>query len=1612
MLIEQLCKCCWETCPFCSAVCTNTVKDHSPEKHCVPFHRPAGVTGCHEKDSNQFDIDFCTTLVASDKVFYPEANQNKAIPCKHYQTAGGKLAEWQITPNGSMLVYWKWFICRFQKDIEDHHQKKFQGYGEIPIEWKNFSKEEAIESLEKCITCNNTDVLQQRASPMCCDGNLQPCPIRQHKQSLSPGLWRNERDFKRTKGSCGQEDEETGLSDGGGAAKEASLPERAPQRDLNAAAGFNHPASLAPAHGGKPGSEQVIHPDADSTHRDADSTHHDADSTQRQGLTTLPRLLQRQDRENPPSESALRDQLLLGLRDGPLAQALRVYARRNPELDFADLREEAMLLESEYGRAQQEVTCAAINKQYNSPRPLQDPDWKEQLKREIMDDVKLQMKGLSQDIVAELKPLLQSTSPQPRSPNPSWNRPYTPRSYNDRDEQEVEGISVPERGVVIVEDKKCTHPLIVGMNVIVACWDAIFKCSKKSALPQPFREQKVWREAFATCRHVEVAPAEDGLVGYVRVATKRHIIVPPKSEKVVWGLTKMGPAGADYCALIEAMPGASVGDVGVAKALVEVRKGRVPVRVCNPHPYSVSIGRFKKLGRLYHVEETDVHGPNDLALSLGEDCVVEVALVDVGDRSSTSSELPTGVDLLGHRADLSEAQQEELKALLQKWEKVFAQHEEDFGRTNLVQHQIPTGDAAPIRERYRPIPPMLYKEVKTLLSGMLEKGVIKESCSPWAAPIVLVRKKDGSWRFCVDYRKLNSVTHKDAFPLPRIEETLTNLSQSEWFSTLDLASGYWQVEMHPSDREKTAFTTPLGLYEFERMPFGLCNAPATFQRLMQQCLNGQIAESLLVYLDDIIIYSANFSSHLQHLDQVFERLWRHGLKLRPDKCKLLQPEVTFLGHVVDRHGVRPDPGKIDSVLEWPIPTTIKQVRAFLGLAGYYRRFVAGFAKIARPLNRLLTGIPADKRSQSKKVTWTLECQTAFDALKTALTQAPVLAYAHYDKPFIVYTDASNQGLGAVLSQLQDGHERVIAYASRSLHPTEQNDANYSSFKLELLALKWAVTEKFKDFLTGAEFTIYTDNNPLAHLQTAHLGAAEQRWVAQLASFNYTTMAPAEQLAHGTVIAAAVEVTPEVGWEEEQASDSAIKAVKEYVVKKRFPKRQDRLALLDKAQKLLQQWKKLTVRDNILYRTVIDKLTHEEHHQVVCPSSRCEEVWRKVHEAGAHFGPEKTLARIRQQFFWPGMEGEVRTFHQKCAVCNLQKSRVEPRAELHPIRATYPLEIIGLDFLTLGRPTDTYQNILVATDLFTRFAWAIPTTDQSAQTTVKMIWKYIIQQFGCPARFHSDRGPNFESALMQQLCDLYGIGKSRTTSYHPAGNGSVERFNQTLLNMLRSLEEEKQRCWQHYLPELIHAYNNTVHSATGYAPSFLMFGRHLRLPVDVDLGVDSKQPLCDLTGWVEDHHSKLTFAYNIARQKAGSAASQQKLQFDKNAKALPLVPGERVLLRNRRREGRGKLSTWWDPEPHVVLDRVGDTGVVYLVRPERGGREQTVHRNSLKICTIPLAAPEPPLEELPLETNRPEPPMFYGFLPTAPEQQLVELEDAVPRRSARVNFGRPPARYRD
>ena len=345
-----------------------------------------------------------------------------------------------------------------------------------------------------------------------------------------------------------------------------------------------------------------------------------------------------------------------------------------------------------------------------------------------------------------------------------------------------------------------------------------------------------------------------------------------------------------------------------------------------------------------------------------------------------------------------------------------------------------------------------------LLKDMLEKNTIQPSNSPWASPIVLVKKKNGALRFCVDYRKLNAVTRKDAYPLPRVDDTLDTLAHARWFTTLDLISGYWQVAVHPDDREKNAFCTPNGLFEFKVMPFGLCNAPATFQRLMDSVLAGLQWSTCLVYLDDIIIVGKTFADHLNNLRQVFDRIRGAGLKLQPAKCVLCTHEVTFLGHIVSAAGITTDPSKTDKVTSWPTPTTKREVQQFLGLANYYRRFIKHFASIAKPLHRL-----TEKTASFK---WTTECQTAFETLKHTLTSAPILAHPDYSKEFILDTDASAVGIGAVLSQVQsDGNERPIAYASRTLSKPERC---YCVTQRELLAVVTFI-KHFRPYLLGRSF---------------------------------------------------------------------------------------------------------------------------------------------------------------------------------------------------------------------------------------------------------------------------------------------------------------------------------------------------------------------------------------------------------------------------------------------------------------------------------------------------------------------------------------------------------------
>ena len=432
---------------------------------------------------------------------------------------------------------------------------------------------------------------------------------------------------------------------------------------------------------------------------------------------------------------------------------------------------------------------------------------------------------------------------------------------------------------------------------------------------------------------------------------------------------------------------------------------------------------------------------------------------------------------------------------------IFSLDKNEIGYMDTAEHIIELMDDEPFKERFWWIAPPLLEEVRENLQDMLDGRAIRPSKSPWCNAIVLVRKKDGTLQSCIDFRKLNTRTKKDSFPLPHMQETMESMVGARFFSSMDLKSGFWQVRMSEKSRQYTAFTVgSLGVYEFLRMPYGLCNAPATFQRLMQNCLGELNLTYALVYLDDVIVYSKTEEDHLRRLQAVFERFHEHGLKLKPSKCRFLCKQITFLGHEVSADGMTPGNLNLKGIAEMAPPANYTEVRRFLGMTGFFRRFIKNYARVAKPLNDILEGEASKLKSEA--ITLPLDVLDAFEKLKMCCMTAPVLAFADLEKEFQLETDASSEGLGTVLSQKQpDSKWHPTTFGS---HDLKGGEAKYHSSKLEFLALKWAITEQFQEYLQYRPFTVLTDNNPLTYILTMpNLDALGHRWVATLASYNMT-----------------------------------------------------------------------------------------------------------------------------------------------------------------------------------------------------------------------------------------------------------------------------------------------------------------------------------------------------------------------------------------------------------------------------------------------------------------------------------------------------------------------------
>ena len=574
-----------------------------------------------------------------------------------------------------------------------------------------------------------------------------------------------------------------------------------------------------------------------------------------------------------------------------------------------------------------------------------------------------------------------------------------------------------------------------------------------------------------------------------KVIVRRTCVLAPRSQSIIQATVKQrkGQKENSTATLMMTPTHSVISELGVlpAKTLHDSNKKVIPVLMYNSNSEPVLLEPETVIGLMESVQEMPLYD-DEVQVDDRKECR------NVREEVS-NEELPDHLKNLYTRSveNLSENEKELVKKFLKANADVYSKHEYDLGRTTVLEHELPVDCPKPIRS----VPYRMTKEKReaanAITNKLLEEGLISPSKSPWASPILLVKKKNGSYRMVIDYRKLNEVSHKDAFSLPRIDETLDSLSGSKYFCANDLSSGYWQVGLAEKDRKKTAFCTDRGLFEWNVMAFGLSSAPATFQRLMETILADLRYESLLVYLDDVIVFGKTVEQTLERLSVFCDRLRKAQLKLRPEKCHYFQTSVTYLGHVVTAEGISTCSDKVDAVKLWATPKNKKEVKSFLGLSGYYRRFIPNYSAIAKPLYAV-TG-------QHEEFKWDDNCQKAFDQLKELLTTAPVLGYPDDHGMFILDCDASGTGIGCTLSQIQEDKEKVIAYSSKLLTKEEMN---YCVTRRELLAIVHHIS-LYKCYLTGRHFKVRTDHGALKYLNRFKEPEGQlARWIDFLQSFDY------------------------------------------------------------------------------------------------------------------------------------------------------------------------------------------------------------------------------------------------------------------------------------------------------------------------------------------------------------------------------------------------------------------------------------------------------------------------------------------------------------------------------
>lgn len=789
---------------------------------------------------------------------------------------------------------------------------------------------------------------------------------------------------------------------------------------------------------------------------------------------------------------------------------------------------------------------------------------------------------------------------------------------------------------------------------------------------------------------------------------------------------------------------------------------------------------------------------------LGSICRAQPNVSPIANISANSDTHVTSYDLLDDK------QRVIADNLIEQFKEI-SMDRKGLGRTSLMTHCINTGSSPPIRQRYYRMSPEKQRILTQEVDEMLKLDVVEPCESEWSSPVLIVYKRNGQPRFCLDSRKLNSVTKKDAYSLPYISEILDNLRDAKFMSSIDLSKAFWQIPIAKEDRDKTAFYVPgRGSLRFKTTAFGLTNAPATQQRLVDKMFGPEFDLKAFCYLDDIVTVSSSFEEHVSLLLNVLQKLKQANLTINIDKCQFFRSQLKYLGYVVDARGLRTDPEKVQAILNFPTPSCRKDLKRFLGTATWYRRFVPNFSTIAGPLNALTSN-----KKKAPPFSWSTEADAAFNKLKECLISAPVLSCPDYSRPFEVHTDASNYGVGAMLTQTVEGVERPVAYMSKSLIGAERN---YSITERETLAVLIAL-EHWRCYLeNGQTFTVYTDHSALKWFLSLNNPTGRlARWGIRLSMFNFDikhrrgvdNVIP-DALSRAVPISA-ISTEGSIS----NTSDSWYKSI------------------FNQCLNNPSGFQNFQIKDNRLFRLSRNKcaLTSEFAWKEVVPYELREQLISENHSAptAGHLGIHKTYHRLALHYFWPGMHGDVVRFVSSCSTCLSYKlPNHTTLGEMgRPKQCSRPFQMISIDFvgpLPSSRKQNTY--LLVVVCCFSKYVLTFPMRRATAEGVIKHLEDSVFLVHGVPQTIFLDNGSQFVSKHLDIFFKKYKVPKVYFTPKYTPQVNTVERYNKTIMTCVATFIDDDHRSWDMNLPKIQFAINNSVNEVTGYTPSFLVHGREL------------------------------------------------------------------------------------------------------------------------------------------------------------------------------------------